>query len=170
MGRQRPSRGGCSGPNSLGSRLVGAMAVTVVPGGGAWRQTIFYPFMFASRHGRGTALQLDVECESYDADIAAGVSYLDIAGVHDGDAGTLTFFAINRKGDEPLQMAVSMEGFGAAKSVEHMLIRHDDLEATNTENNPDNVKPVRVDGATVSGGKLSITLPAWSYSMIRVTL
>lgn len=153
------------------AQLVNVIApIMTAKGGPAWKQTIYHPFQFASLHGRGTALRLDVDCPTYDADIAAGVSYLDVAGVHDADAGTLTFFAINRNGDEPAEMELSVEGFGAPKSVEHTLIKHDDLEATNTEENPENVKPVSMGGASISGGKLAIELPRHSYSMIRVQL
>ena len=98
------------------------------------------------------------------------MSYLDISGVHDADEGTLTFFAINRHGEEPMTIDLALERFGEIRSVEHTLIKHDDLEAVNTQENPENVKPVKQDGASVSGGKVSITVPAYSYSMIRVTL
>lgn len=153
------------------AQLVNVIApIMTAPGGGAWKQTIYHPFQFASRYGRGTALQLDVDCPTYDADIARGVSYLDMAGVHDGDEGTLTFFAVNRNGAEPMDIDVSIEGFGEAKSVEHTLIKHADLEARNTESVPDNVKPQLVSGATLSGGKLAVSVPAHSYSMIRVQL
>ena len=153
------------------AQLVNVIApIMTEPGGGAWRQTIFYPFKFASLHGRGTALRLDVECPTYTADVADAVSYLDISGVHDGDAGTLTFFAINRNGDEPMEVSLSLEGFGAAKSVEHILIRHDDLEAKNTKDNQNNVVPVQGNGATLADGGLALVLPFYSYSMIRVIL
>jgi len=153
------------------AQLVNVIApIMTEPGGDAWRQTIFYPFKFASAFGRGTALQLDVDCPTYDADIASGVSYLDIAGVHDGDAGTLTFFAVNRNGTEPMEVDLSLERFGAAKSVEHTLIKHDDLEARNTRENQNNVVPVKGDGATLADGGLSLTLPPHSYSVIRVHL
>jgi len=153
------------------AQLVNVIApIMTEKGGPAWRQTIFYPFQFASAHGRGTALRLDVDCPAYDADVAAGVPYLDIAGVHDGDAGTLTFFAINRNGEEPLATTISLEGFGAAKSVEHTLIKHDDLEARNTRDAPDTVAPRKGDGARLEDGRLKLDLPPYSYSMIRVSL
>lgn len=153
------------------AQLVNVIApIMTAPGGAAWRQTIYYPFQFASRHGRGTALRLDVDCLSYDADIAADVSYLDIAGVHDGDAGTLTFFAINRHGGEAMTIDLSVEGFGKARSVEHTLIKHDDLEARNTKDAPQTVAPAKVDGATISGNGVQVTVPPYSYSMIRITL
>jgi alpha-N-arabinofuranosidase len=153
------------------AQLVNVIApIMTAPGGAAWRQTIYYPFKFASLHGRGTALHLDVTCPSYVSNVSPNVSYLDIAGVHDGDAGTLTFFAVNRHGSEPMAVDISLEGFGAAKSVEHTLIKHTDLEAKNTEENPDNVKPVSTSDAVLSQNAVQVTVPPYSYSMIRVRL
>ena len=152
------------------AQLVNVIApIMTEPGGGAWRQTIFWPFKFASLHGRGTALQLAVDVPSYDADAAAGVPWLDIAGVHDADGGWLTFFAVNRHGDETIEADVALDGF-AAKDVEHTLIVHDDLEARNTKDAPDTVGPEPGQGAAASGRGLALTLPPRSYSMIRVRL
>ena len=56
------------------------------------------------------------------------------------------------------------------RAVEHTLIHHDDLEARNTMDAPDNVAPVKGAGAALGGRGLSLTLPPHSYSMIRVSL
>ncbi|XDA96977.1 alpha-N-arabinofuranosidase [Sulfitobacter sp. LCG007] len=153
------------------AQLVNVIApIMTEPGGAAWRQTIYYPFKFASLWGRGTALQLDVDVPSYNADVASGVAYLDIAGVHDADAGTLTFFAVNRNGEEAMETEISLEGFGAAKSVTRTLIRHDDLEARNTRTDPDTVVPREAEGARLEAGKLQLALEPYSYSVIRVQL
>ena len=84
--------------------------------------------------------------------------WLDIAGVHDADAGSLTFFAINRHAGETMEADLALEGF-AAKSVEHTIIRHDDLEARNTRDAPDTVSPDKGNGATLGGKGLTLTLP-----------
>ncbi|RDJ05869.1 alpha-N-arabinofuranosidase [Rhizobium grahamii] len=153
------------------AQLVNVIApIMTAPGGAAWRQTIYYPFQFASNHGRGTALRLDVDCPRYDADVAADVSYLDIAGVHDADSGTLTFFAINRHGEEAMTIDLSIEGFGKARNVEHTLIKNDDLEASNTKEAPDTVTPIKIDGAKISDKGVEVTIPPYSYSMIRIKL
>ena len=153
------------------AQLVNVIApIMTAPGGPAWRQTIYYPFKLASTMGRGTALQLDVDSPTYDADIASSVKYLDIAGVHNSDAGTLTFFAVNKNGDEPMEVDLALERFGSPKSVEHTLIRNDDLEARNSKADPDNVVPQKGDGAKIGGPGLVLTLPAHSYSVIRVQL
>lgn len=153
------------------AQLVNVIApIMTAPDGAAWRQTIYHPFKFASVYGRGTALQLDVDCAGYTSNVAANVSYLDIAGVHDGDAGTLTFFAVNRHGSEAMTIDLPLEGFGNARSVTHTLIKHDDLEATNTSDKPNNVAPRQTDDATLSGNAVHVTVPPYSYSMIRVQL
>lgn len=152
------------------AQLVNVIApIMTDPGGAAWRQTIYWPFMLASRHGRGTALQLAVEVPTYDAAVADKVPWLDIAGVHDSSAGTLTFFAINRHGSEAIEADVALERF-AAKSIEHTIIRHDDLEACNTKDAPDNVSPVKGNGAALTSKGMTLNLPPHSYSMVRVTL
>jgi alpha-L-arabinofuranosidase len=152
------------------AQLVNVIApIMTEPGGAAWRQTIYWPFMLASKHGRGTALQLAVEVPTYDASAADRVPWLDIAGVHDADSGTLTFFAINRHGSEAIEADVTLDRF-AAKTVEHTIIRHDDLEARNTKDAPHTVSPVRGNGATLERNGVALKLPPHSYSMVRVTL
>jgi alpha-N-arabinofuranosidase len=152
------------------AQLVNVIApIMTEPRGPAWRQTIYWPFLFASKHGRGTALRLAVEAPTYNAAAAEHVPWLDIAGVHDADAGALTFFAINRHGREAMEVNLALEGF-AAKSVEHTLIRHDDLEARNTKEAPNTVVPQRGRGAALDGAALILTLPPHSYSMISVRL
>jgi alpha-N-arabinofuranosidase len=152
------------------AQLVNVIApIMTEPGGPAWRQTIYWPFMLASRHGRGTALQLAVDVPTYDAAVADRVPWLDIAGVHDADAGTLTFFAINRHASETMETQLRLDGF-AAKSVEHTIIQHADLNATNTMAAPDNVAPKKGSGARLSGSGLSLALPPYSWSMVTVRL
>jgi alpha-N-arabinofuranosidase len=152
------------------AQLVNVIApIMTEPGGAAWRQTIYWPFMLASKHGRGTALQLAVEVPTYDASAADRVPWLDIAGVHDAGSGALTFFAVNRHASEMIEVDVTLDRF-AAKSVQHTLIRHDDLEARNTKDAPHTVSPVSGNGAALETNGLSLKLPPHSYSMVRVSL
>ena len=83
------------------AQLVNVIApIMTNPKGGAWRQTIFYPYYFASVFGRGTALNLAVKCAGYDAEVADNVPFIDISGVHNEAEGTVTFFAVNRHATE----------------------------------------------------------------------
>ncbi len=136
------------------AQLVNVIApIMTEPGGAAWRQTIYYPYYFASRFGRGTALDLAVECPGYESEHADNVPYVDISGVHDADAGTVTFFAVNRHASETIDVDVSLAGFGKTDIIEHKMIRHDNLEATNTAEHPDEVVPVDGSDISINGDK-----------------
>ena len=94
------------------AQLVNVIApIMTEPGGPAWRQSIFYPYYFASVFGRGEALQLDVKSPGYDAAVADNVPYLDVAGVHDAEAKTADLLRRqpardrgNRDGGEPARL------------------------------------------------------------------
>lgn len=151
------------------AQLVNVIApIMTEPGGAAWRQTIFYPFLFASRFGRGTALQLQVACDAYDCAVAERVPYLDISGVHDAEAGTLTFFAVNRHASEAIELDLALHGFGAGSVIEHRVMTHQELTAVNDLAMPDRVVPQAGSGAAVADGRLTATLTPYSYQMIRV--
>ncbi len=153
------------------AQLVNVIApIMTEPGGAAWRQSIYWPYYFASRFGRGTALNLSVRCPGYDADVADNVPYLDIAGVHDEDASTVTFFAVNRHGTDRLTASVDLQGFGAATLVDHQVMTHDLLRAVNSAEMPSNVAPVPGTGASIQGNVIDLALPAHSYHMIRLRL
>ncbi len=151
------------------AQLVNVIApIMTEPGGRAWRQTTYYPFRFASQYGRGTALALAVACPGYDTPVADNVPWLDIAGVADREGRTLTFFAVNRHGTEPLDLELALAGFGPARLAEHVTIAHPDLAATNTATAPDTVIPVPGTGATVEDGTLKARLGPYSYHVLRV--
>jgi len=150
------------------AQLVNVIApIMTTPGGDAWRQTIFYPYYFASRFGRGTALDIKVTSPTYDVEAAKGVAYADVAGVA-ADDGSVTLFAVNRHGTESIDLEVSLQRFGGLRVVEHKVMTHADLEATNTAGNPGEVVPSNGSGASVSGETLAVTLPPYSYQMIRL--
>ena len=151
------------------AQLVNVIApIMTDPKGAAWRQTIYYPYYFASIYGRGTALNLAVKCPGYDADVADNVPYIDVAAVHNEDEGMLALFAVNRHGTEKLDVEVSLLGFGAAKISDHQVMTHASLEAVNTSGSQDNVVPKKGAGAVVEGQVLKVSLPPYSYQMLRV--
>jgi alpha-N-arabinofuranosidase len=153
------------------AQLVNVIApIMTEPGGAAWRQTIFYPYYFASAYGRGEALQLSVKSPGYDSEVADNVPYLDIAGVHDEAGKTLTFFAVNRHGGETLDLDVDLQGFAAARVMDHQVITSADLEAVNTLKKPMTVAPKAGSGAEVKDERLTARLPRHSYQMIRLAL
>jgi alpha-N-arabinofuranosidase len=151
------------------AQLVNVIApIMTAPNGAAWRQSIFYPYYFASVFGRGAALNLAVNSPTYDAPVAEKVPFVDVAGVHDADGRTVTFFAVNRHLTDNITTEFSLAGFESAEILDHQVMTHADLRAVNTADKPDNVVPRKGDGASVKGDVVSVVLPPLSYQVIRL--
>ena len=151
------------------AQLVNVIApIMTDPKGAAWRQTIYYPYYFASIYGRGTALNLSVKCPGYDADVADNVPYIDISAVHNEEEAMLTFFAVNRHASETLEVEINLQGFAAAKLSDHQVMTHASLEAVNTSADQDNVAPQNGSGAKIDGTTLKVQLSPHSYQILRL--
>lgn len=151
------------------AQLVNVIApIMTRTGGGAWIQTIFWPFCHASRYGRGQSLLPVVRTPVYDCSDCEKVPVLDVAAVR-GDDGDVTIFAINRDLCRPLEMNVDLRAFDARRVIEHIILHNDDVKAVNTETDPDRVKPFSLVDGEIAGGRLSVVLPALSWNVIRVS-
>jgi alpha-N-arabinofuranosidase len=149
------------------AQLVNVIApIMTVPGGPVWRQTTYFPFLLASRYGRGTALRLSVFCGGYSTEFASEIPYLDIAGVQ-ADDGSLAFFMINRHLAEAMEVQISLQGFAVSAVIEDQVMAGHDSRAVNGPNS-ESVVPRSGTGARVDDGLLCVTLEPLSYRMIRV--
>jgi alpha-N-arabinofuranosidase len=163
------------------AQLVNAIApIMTETGGPAWRQTIFYPFAQMSNLGRGRVLRARIDSPTYEATYydprgtlelnfpLPSVPYLKLAAVHDETGGSLTLFALNRHLRESMPLEVTARGFGELEATEATQLRHDDLQATNTKEQPERVRPVPLQEVEVMGDRLRTELPAASWNVIRL--
>ncbi len=149
------------------AQLVNVIApIMTRSGGGCWAQTTYYPFMHASRYGRGTALRALVDSPVYDCLDYDGVPYIDAAAVLD-DEGNVNIFCVNRDMAEDYELGIDLRSFGDMMISEHILLHHDDVKAVNTETDPENVYPSKGPGGKIEGGKACIRIPALSWNVIR---
>ena len=149
------------------AQLVNVIApIMTRNGGGCWAQTIYYPFMHASKYGRGTALRPIVHTPVYDCSDYEGVPVLDTMATL-ADDGSLTVFCVNRDLSEDCLLSLDLRAFGDLMMTEHIVLHHDDVKAVNTEENPDNVAPFALPLTQPDGGKAEIRLPALSWNVLR---
>ncbi|WP_319517822.1 alpha-N-arabinofuranosidase [uncultured Martelella sp.] len=153
------------------AQLVNVIApIRAEKGGPAWRQTIYWPYQFASLYGRGDALRIAVDGPTYDCSVAHDVNYLDIAGVHDARSGTVTLFIVNRHLEEAAELNVSLHGFAGARLEFHKVMEGHDLAATNGPERQDFVAPVDGVGLGVEDGSLKGSLAPLSYHVVRLAV
>ena len=85
--------------------------------GGAWAQSIFYPFMQTSTMGRGTVLTPIVSAQTYSTKEFNTVPYLDSIGVLNDAGDQITVFAVNKALDQSLQFHVDAGTFDFKKVI-----------------------------------------------------
>jgi alpha-N-arabinofuranosidase len=152
------------------AQLVNVIAPIMTEAGGpAWRQTIFYPFMQASRYGRGTVLRCPVSCEKYDSQEYNDIPYLETVAVHNDEKKELTIFAVNRNLTESLDLEAEIYGFEKYRLVEHTAMHNADIKAVNSAKE-EKVKPEVQGKGTLDpeSGRLVVRLPPASWNVIRL--
>ena len=77
-------------------------------------------------------------------------------------------FALNRHLTEPMPMIVTMTGCDTKVIRAARTLYHPNLNASNTRDAPDTVRPAPLDGATIVGDTLRVTLPPASWNVIRL--
>ena len=150
------------------AQLVNVIAPIMTSDTGAWRQTIFYPYMHASTMGVGTVLNTIVKAPVY-ASSFGDAPYLDSVVIMNEENETLTIFAVNKDLEEDMEVACDLRQFAGYHVAEHIVMTHDDMKAENTEANPDTVVPHTGGISKVENGRLCAVLGRHSWNVIRLT-
>ena len=149
------------------AQLVNVIApIMTRNGGGCWAQTIYWPFLHASKYGRGTSLLALVDSPVYSCADYDDVPLINAAATR-GDDGSVTVFCVNRDLTEDFVLDIDLRAFGGLTLQEHILLHHDDVKAVNTEDNPENVVPGPGPGGTTENGRAQIRVPALSWNVLR---
>jgi alpha-N-arabinofuranosidase len=153
------------------AQLVNVIApIMTAPGGPAWRQTIYWPFLHASRFGRGVSLNVQATSPTYETKDFRSVPLMDVAATLNEAHDAVTVFAVNRDLEAPLVLEGDCRGLGGQWRVrEHIVYESDDPEAVNTADQPDRTVPHNRGDARMERGQLAATLPKLSWNVIRLT-
>lgn len=140
------------------AQLVNVIApIMTETGGGIWKQTIFYPFMYTSVNGRGTALKAEVDSETFTEGKSENVACVDAVAVLSENENEISVFAVNRKIGEDANLQI--EGLEGYKLVSHVSMEGDDLKVGNSISEPDKVVPVIHE----VGDEIKLTGGSWNY-------
>jgi len=151
------------------AQLVNVIApIMTINGGVAWKQTIFYPYLHASRYGRGTVMQASISSPKYDSKDYTDVPVLDTAVIWNEAGEELTVFAVNKAMEGTLLLSCDIRDFVGYQVIEHIVLEHEDVKAANTATHPDKVRPHNRGGAASRDGRLTAPLPALSWNVIRL--
>ena len=92
----------------------------------------------------------------------------DAVVARDPETAELRIFLLNRELAESTTMHLDLEGLGDYQLVEALYLGGDDLALTNNQQNPEQVVPQTLGAVEVKAGGLTATLPAASWTVIRL--
>lgn len=147
------------------AQLVNVIApIRCEPGGAAWRQPTYFPFVDAAHHARGRVVMPDIEAHTLDTPRYGAVPA--IASVATIDENRLALFAVNRSLTEATTVSFSAPGRVISA---HILTGVDgDVRATNgPDAEPVAPREIAVESA---GGTHTLTLPPVGWACVRVEL
>lgn len=150
------------------AQLVNVIApIMTEDNGKAWRQTIFYPFMYASKYGRGSVLQGVFTSDCHDTRSYTDVTDLDCSAILSENGEEITIFAINRTLSEDGLLSVKLENFKGFMPIEHIAISGYDLATVNTVT-AQPVAPHSEALPEIDGELLTVKTAPLSWNMIRL--
>ena len=149
------------------AQLVNVIApIFTKTGGGAFRQTIFYPFAAMSKYARGNALKPIIDCPKYDCKDFTDVPYLESVASYDEENEEVALFVVNRSMEEDVQLDISLLGFEGYKAVSFESMDGYNVYQENTFDN-ETVK-MHANPLPVEDGKNVVAnLKALSFNIIR---
>jgi len=143
------------------AQLVNVIApIMTRTGGGLYKQTIYYPYLYTAVNGRGIALKTECEVDSYDVDKRQNIPYVDTIATMSEDESKITIFAVNRSLKEDCELDI--EGIEGYKAVSWTALECDDLKAVNTMDS-ENVSPVTKD---ITDGKITLAKQSWNMIVL----
>lgn len=152
------------------AQLVNVIAPVMTSETGSWAQTIYWPFYYASRFGRGVSLSVEMEVASYDDPEVGTVSYLDAVATLDENEKTVSLFMVNRNESEEIDLDLRLGGFKPLALIEQVVLRSNDPKAVNSEDYPDRVKPEQSNALNLGGDRLRGAIPPLVWIMVRITV
>lgn len=152
------------------AQLVNTIApIMTEPGGRAWVQTIYYPFLYASRYGRGTSVRISIDSPTYACAIGDDIPYVDGAATLSKDKSEVVLFLINRDiaHDQDCQILFSnSETFSVVECVSLCGLSVDSVNTA--AHSP--VYPVQRTDYAWTEHLLTLTLPKFSWNMVRIKI
>ncbi len=142
---------------------------------GMFKQTIYYPLQLFAQHMQGTALDVFVDCDTYDTEeffIGLGestteqknVPYLDVsASINNGE---VILAVVNRHQDQPITTDIVLQEGSFNGNLSVYEVNGADIKAEN-DFDSEKVKTTEKAAINAKGQKVTYSFPAHSLTLIK---
>jgi alpha-N-arabinofuranosidase len=127
---------------------------------------VYYPFQQVSQYGRGVSLLDRVICHQLQTNHRGEVPALQTAAVYNDHDGSVNVFVVNYDAEDDCQLSMDFRSFGNLQMIEHVIMAGD-LDAINSVEEPERVKPGHLQTQNVDRGLVDIIIPKSSWNVLR---
>lgn len=150
------------------AQLVNVIAPIMAEAGGkTWKQTTFHPFALTSKYAQGDVLRVAIQSPTVSTKKQGDIAALSAVATHNPETGEITVFAANRSTQDQLGLELNLSSFGELELVEAVTYSSDDPYWQASVEDDTKVLPTANESASVVDSKISVDLPAVSWSMLR---
>ena len=157
------------------AQLVNVIAPIFTNETGMFRQTIFYPLQLFANNVYGTALDVFVDCKTYNTDkysLGLGetstqqskIPYLDVSATYNN--GEVVLNVINKNKEEAITADILSQNGAFTGSFEIFEVNGPDIKSEN-DFSKENVKTVGKPSINVDGTKFTYTFPPHSFTLLK---
>jgi len=154
------------------AQLVNVIApIRTEPAGPAWRQSIFHPFARMAELAAGQILRTAIASDKYPTSRFGDADLVDASATWDEERGRIALFLANRGLEEAAEVEVLLHGFDAGRLTRAEVLRAPEGADRFTANSPaagDRVGMTGLEGVTTTGHRLTLKLPALSWSVVEL--
>ena len=141
------------------------------PGVPAWRQTTFYPFAITSKVAGFEVLDTAVDAEKQDCKLFKDLPMADFVVTRSPGGDAVVIFCLNRQLEEETHLEIDLAMISEEmKIVATHSLGGGELDKTNSQSEPERVKPTALTKCEVSSGLLKASLPPVSWSVIELSV
>ena len=147
------------------AQLVNVIApIMTEKGGRTFKQSTFYPFKYIANTARGETVRTFSDSDTFE-NMYGAARYINEAVNHDRKKKTVSVSLCNYA-QEAREVELELRSFGDPKAAEYVEMTHTNLFATNGFDRPGEVVPHEKELPKVKDGKVTLTLPAMSWSFV----
>lgn len=152
------------------AQLVNVIApIMTEENGPAWKQTIFYPFLHASKYGRGIALQPVLSSPLHDTKEFTDVTDVESVAVWNDEADEVTVFAVNRSVNDDVVLTCDLGAFAGYTLKEHIVLENDEMKSVNSAEKQAVLPKTVTDRLEADGRCFAVCLHKTSWNVLRFT-
>lgn len=148
------------------AQLVNAIAPIITKEGKELiKQTTYYPFRDISKYSKGRVLKPVTNIDSVETS-AGEAEEIYTCVIDNYEDKEVVFYALNISNEDYI-LDLDLRSFGEVEMIEHIIMRDDDLMASNTFKNPNRITPSNVETLKGKFSESEVKISNLSFNIMR---